>query len=114
MKVKGIIHAEFDVDSFDIITKLCQDIGVVDEEGRILAELKDNKIITYWYDEWEEKHVKVLYDQPFDVKYASTLIQLYNLSDNYLKLSDYINNRTSGRLDDYQTVKRLKLERSTK
>ena len=86
----------------------------VDENGNISAELKDNKIMTYWYDEFEDKHTKVLYDQPFDVKYAATLIQLYNLSNNYLKLFDYINNRNSGRIDDYQTVKKLKLEKNTK
>ena len=111
MKVKGTISTEFDVEAFDVITNLCQIIGVVDENGNLVAKQENNRIIKHWLDEWNDKHTEVLYNQPFDIKYASTLIKLYELSSNYLMLSGYIENRTDGRTEDYQTVGKLKIRK---
>lgn len=111
MKVKGTISTEFDVEAFDVITNLCQIIGVVDENGNLVAKQENNRIIKHWFDEWNDKHTEVLYNQPFDIKYASTLIKLYELSSNYLMLSGYIENRTDGRTEDYQTVGKLKIRK---
>lgn len=111
MKVKGTICTEFDVEVFDVITNLCQVIGVVDENGNLVAKQENNRIIKFWFDEWNDKHTEVLYNQPFDVKYASALIKLYELSNNYLMLSEYMKNRTDGRIEDYQTVSKLKIKK---
>ena len=114
MKVSGTIYTEFDVESFEVIKNLCQTIGIVDENGNLFVELKDNKVVKSWLDEWNDRHVEVIYDQPFDVKYASTLMKLYELSCNYLTLYEHIKYRKDGRLEDYQTVNKLKLEKKHK
>ena len=108
MKINGIIHTQFDVESFDAITSLCQAIGVVDDEGTLVATLRNNQIEKRYLDEFGKTKIQVLYNQPFDVKYASTLIQLYELSCNYLKLEELIKSRTEP-TEDYKTVNRLNL-----
>lgn len=110
MKLKGIIHTEVEVESFSVIKSLCQAIGVVDDSGRLIAEVRMGKIVNIELNEFGNKHINVLYDQPFDVNYASTLMKLYELSNNYLLLSEYMENRTDG-CTDYQTVNRLKLKK---
>ncbi len=109
MKLNGTIRAEFDVESFEVITNLCQAIGIVDENGTLSVELKNNRIMKWWLDEYGIKRTEVLYDQPFDVKYASSLMNLYELSNNYLTLSDYIKDRND--TNDYQTVNKLKIRK---
>lgn len=111
MKITGTIKTEFDVESLDVIKSLCQVIGVVDENGKLVAKLNnDNKIVKCWFDEWDGKHTLVLYDKPFDVQYASALIKLYELSNNYLMLEEHIKNRKEA-TSDYQTVSRLKIRK---
>ena len=44
-----------------------------------------------------------------DVKYAYSLMKLYELSRNYLTLSDYIEDRND--TSDYQTVNKLKIRK---
>lgn len=108
MKINGTFCGEFDVDSFAVITELCQILGVVDEEGDLVATLKDKKIVKYSYDKWGKRHTKVLYDQPYDVQYASSLMRVYELSNNYLKLLPYMKDRNNG-TNDYQTATKLKI-----
>lgn len=109
MKVNGTVSAEFDVESFDIIKSLCQIVDIVDANGTLSVELKNDKIYKCWLDESGIKRTEVLYDQPFDVKYALTLMRLYELSNNYLTLSEYIKDRTD--TTDYQTMSKLKIKK---
>lgn len=112
MKIKGTIYTEVEVDSFSVITDLCQTIGVVDENGVLQAKLMNDKILKISTNEFGNKRFEVLYEKPFDVQYAASLMRLYELSSNYLLLSDYMRKREDGQTEDYQTVKSLKLEKS--
>jgi GTP-sensing pleiotropic transcriptional regulator CodY len=114
MKVSGKVYVEMEVEPFNAIKSICQSIGIVNKEGKLIAEYFDNKIYTFWFDEFDRKHRRLLYDKSFDIQYASSLIKIYELSCNYLRLSEYIKNRKDEKTDDYQTAIKLKLDKYEK
>ena len=99
-------YNKINIDSYEIIQKLCQCIGVVDNRGNVCAHLEDNKIVSYEVSIYGEIVKHVLYDQPFDVQYANTLIKLYEKTCEYLILEDTDKEQSS----DYKTAYRLELK----
>lgn len=111
MKVKGTIYTEFDVDSYEAIRKLCETVGLVSERGNLITEVIDGEVIVYRLDGRNEEYTEVLYDQPFDVEYASTLIKLYQQTKDYLKLPEETLDSITGYNGDYRTVYKLKIRK---
>ena len=99
-----------DIDTFRILHKLCEKIGIVDDSGKLCAEVVDNKIIEKKVDYYGNLREEVLYSEPFDVQYATTLINLYKQTCLYMNLN-------KGEIEgsnDYKTAYRLGLEDSKK
>ena len=113
MKVEGIIYAECDVNSYEAIKVLCQTAGLVSERGYLITEVIDGKVIVYKLDGRNEEYTEVLYDQPFDVEYASTLIKLYQQTKDYLNLPKETLDSITGYNGDYQIACKLKIRRKS-
>ena len=107
MDLRGTIYTSVDVDTFYIIQKLCQEIGVVDKLGKICVHIEGNEIVEYKLDIFDKSERKVLYDQPFDVQYAMTLISLYKQTCRYLALKESEVKKS----DDYQTAFKLDIRK---
>lgn len=114
MYVNGVIYTNVNVSTFDVIENLCKEAGLLTRDG--LARVEDGKIVMYWLDIFDKTQKTVIYDKPFDVKYAATLISLYEQTKEFLRLYEkekkeieynYAFNTDS----DYKTAYRLELKR---
>ncbi len=103
-------HTIIDIDTFRIVHKLCESIGIVDDSGKLCAEVSENKIVEKNVDCYGNLQEKVLYSEPFDVQYAATLISLYKQTCLYLNL----NKRVVEESNDYKTASRIGLDDSKK
>ena len=111
MNVKGKIYTEVSVEPYEVIKKMCQSIDVVDIYGNLVAERKDDKIVTYWYNDSDEWRSTVLYDYPFDVEYAGALITLYKKTCEFLELSEEEKKEICTYEGDYRTACKLKVRK---
>jgi hypothetical protein len=111
MTINGIIHSEVEVSSYYAIRNLCKEIGLVDDRGNIIVKIDNGNVLHFWYDEWDDYHEIVLYDQPFDVKYSSTLLNLYTQTCEYLELPEEIRNKVNNHHGDYRVASKLELKR---
>ena len=103
-------RTSIDIDTFRIVHKLCESIGIVDDAGKLCAEVSGNKIVEKKVDYYGNLQEKVLYSEPFDVQYAATLISLYKQTCLYMNL----NRGAIEKSNDYKTASRLGLEDSKK
>ncbi len=106
MDIQGIIRTSIDVDAFEVIQRLGQDIGVIDRTGRIIGRVVNHQIVEYSLDIFDQVEKRVLYDQPFDVRFASTLISLYQQAYQFLQLQAEEIYQSS----DYKTAHRLNVK----
>lgn len=90
---------------------MCQEICVVNEYGTVIGELKDGKIVIHYEDTYGLVHENVLYDQPFDIQYALTLMSLYRQTCKYLNLPEEIHDKANRSFGDYRTACKLELIR---
>jgi len=108
MEIEGAIFTKVDVEPIKFIIKMCQEIGIVNEYGEMVAKLKDGMIVRR--DNMFESEY-MLYDQPFDVNYATLLMNLYEQTCKYRNLPQEIHNKTNGCFGDYRTAYKLELVR---
>ncbi len=111
MDLNGTIYTTVSVDTYDIIKGLCKSVGVIDKTDTVVAHLEDGKIVEYSLDIFDKTERRVLYDQPFDVQYAATLLSLFEQTRAYLRLSEE-NKVDSDNNDDYRTAYMLELRRN--
>ena len=107
MDLNGMIYTKVDVDTFQVIQRLGQDIGVIDHSGHICGYIEGDEIATYELDIFDKSERHVLYNQPFDVQFAKTVMSLYQQTQAYLKLkAEDIRKST-----DYKTAYKLQIGR---
>ncbi len=114
MYVNATIFRGVNVNTFDIIKGLCEEAGLLTRDG--LARVEDGKIVVYWLDSFDKTQKTVIYDKPFDVKYAATLISLYEQTKEFLSLyekekKEIEYNNAFNTDSDYKTAYRLELKR---
>ncbi len=116
MYINGNVYTKFSVESFDLIKQLCEEIGVLEKDGTV-AKIEKDQIVTYELDIFDKTNRVILYDKPYDVKLASTLINLYEQAKEYVDLPagyrEDAEKRNSYRCSDYdyRTAYKLQLKR---
>lgn len=110
MEIDGTVFTKVDVATTSFIKKMCQTIGVVDQYGSIIGKLENGKIVVHYTEYGLEKEM-VLYDQPFDVNYTATLMNLYEQTKRYEELPEEVQDKTNGVFGDYRTAYKLELVR---
>lgn len=73
MEIDGIVFTKVDVETAKFITKMCRKIGIVNKYGTMIGRLKDGKVFAHEVDMYGIENEIMLYDQPFDVNYATIL-----------------------------------------
>ena len=116
MYINGEVYTKFSVESFDLIKQLCEEIGVLEKDGTV-AKIEKDQIVTYELDIFDKTNRVILYDKPYDVKLASTLINLYEQAKEYVDLPEGYREDAEKRNSyrdsnyDYKTAYRLQLKR---
>ena len=111
MEIDGTVFTKVDVETVKFITKMCREIGIVNEHGTMIGRLKDSKVFAHEVDMYGIEHETMLYDQPFDVNYATILMNLYEQTYNYLNLPKEIHDKANRCFGDYRTAYKLELVR---
>ena len=111
MDLNGTIYTNVSVETYDVIKELCRSIGIIDKSDSVVVHIEDGKIVEYSLDIFDQTERRVLYDQPFDVKYATTLLSLFIQTREYLHLPDEVTDKVNYDNGDYRTAYRLELKR---
>jgi len=113
MKIKGIIHTEVEVTGYEVIKQMCEKLGLVNEQGDVIAKVEHNKVYTLYNDIYEGLSYEIKYYKPYDVMFCTKLLELYNMISTYMELSDKEKNlyNPSTGYKDYDVARVLKFSK---
>ena len=91
MNFKSITYTDIEISAFDLVKQICQKLGLVNENGDVIAVINENRSIMVREDSaFDGENYIQLYVDANDVLFCKKLLELYEIALKYSK-----NNKTN-------------------